>query len=85
MQTRSSEYFAQLGGEPANVTILDRSPVVPAPPPLTDRFAPFLRVGLGLLAGVGLAFLAHYLDPVVRRREEIETLGLPIIAAIPRH
>lgn len=85
MGTRSSEYFAQLGGEPAHVSILDRSPVVPSPPPITDRFAPFVRIGLGLLAGVGLAFLAHYLDPVVRRREEVETLGLPIIAAIPKH
>lgn len=84
MQTRSAEYFGQLGGEPAQVTILDRSTVVPAAPPLTDRFAPFVRIGLGLLAGIGLAFLAHYLDPIVRRREEIETLGLPVIATIPK-
>ena len=85
LQTQSQRYYAQLGGEPAAVTIIDRSPVVAAPPPLTDRFAPFVRIGLGLLAGVGLAFLAHYLDPMVRRREEIETLGLPVVAAIPKH
>lgn len=85
LQTQSHRYYAQLGGEPATVTILHQSPVTAAPPPLTDRFAPFMRIGLGLLAGIGLAFLAHYLDPVIRRREEIETLGLPVIATIPKH
>lgn len=84
LQTRSQVYYGQLGGEPANVTLIDRSAVVPAPPPLADRFGPFIRSGLGLLAGIGLAFLAHYLDPVVRRREEVEALGLPVIAAIPK-
>jgi capsular polysaccharide biosynthesis protein len=85
LQTRSNAYFAQLGGAPAAVTILDQSPAVPAPPPLVDRYAPFLRVGLGLLAGIGLALLAHYLDPVVRQREELESLGLPVIASIPKY
>jgi capsular polysaccharide biosynthesis protein len=84
LQTRSQDYFAQLGGEPAAVTILERSPIVPASPPLTDRYAPFIRIGLGLLAGIGLAILAHYLDPVVRQREEVESLGLPVIATIPK-
>lgn len=84
LQTRSDAYFAQLGGEPAAVTILDQSPAVSAPPPLVDRYGPFLRVGLGLLAGIGLALLAHYVDPVVRRREDVEALGLPVIATIPK-
>jgi len=44
-----------------------------------------LRLGLGLLAGIGLAFLAEYLDPTLRQREQVEALGLPIIASIPRH
>lgn len=83
LQTRSDAYFAQLGGEPAAVTILDQSPAVAAPP-LVDRYGPLLRVGLGLLAGIGLALLAHYVDPVVRRREDVEALGLPVIATIPK-
>jgi capsular polysaccharide biosynthesis protein len=84
LQTRSAAYFAQLGGTPAAVTILSRSPVTAAPPPLTDRFGPFIRIGIGLLAGVALAFLAHYLDPMLRRREDVEALGLPVIASIPK-
>jgi hypothetical protein len=84
LSTRSEAYFAQLGGQPASVTILGQTPVTPAPPPLTDRFGALIRVGLGLVAGVGLAFLAHYLDPVLRRREDVESLGLPVVGVIPR-
>lgn len=84
LQTRPQEYYAQLGGEPAAVSILDQSPVAAAPPALTDRFAPFLRIGLGLLAGIGLAVLAHYLDPFIRRRDDVEAIGLRVIASIPR-
>ncbi len=84
LSTRSQAYFAQLGGQPAQVTILGQSPVTAAPPPLADRFGALIRVGLGLLAGIGLAFLAHYLDPMLRRREDVESLGIPVIGAIPR-
>lgn len=84
LSTRSQAYFAQLGGAPAAVTILGQTPVTPAPPALTDRFGALIRVGLGLIAGVGLALLAHYLDPVLRRREDVEALGIPVVGAIPR-
>ena len=66
------------------MTVLGQTPVTPAPPPLTDRFGAVIRIGLGALAGIGLAFLAHYLDPFLRRREEVEALGLPVVGAIPR-
>lgn len=56
LSTRSQDYFAQLGGEPAVVTVLGQTPVTPALPPLVDRFGALIRVGLGLIAGVGLAF-----------------------------
>ncbi len=84
LRTRTQTYFPQLGDQPASVQILDDPRIVPVPPPLVNRFAPFLRVGLGLLIGIGLAFLVEYLDPTLRRREELESLGLPVIASIPR-
>jgi capsular polysaccharide biosynthesis protein len=44
-----------------------------------------LRTLIGLLVGVGLAFLVDYLDPTVRTREEAERLlELPIVGEIPR-
>ncbi len=84
LQSRNDSVFPQMGGEPAQVRVLNAPRVAPAPPPLTDRFAPLIRVALGLLAGIALAFLAHYLDPVLRGRDELESLGLPVVASIPR-
>lgn len=84
LQTRTIDYFPQVGSAPAAVTLLGQPVIAPAPPPLADRFGPVIRIGLGLLGGVALAFLAHYLDPTLRRREDVEALGLPVIAALPR-
>lgn len=81
---RNLAYFPQMGSAPAAVTILDEPHIVPESPPLANRFAPFIRIGLGLLAGIGLAFLAHYLDPTLRRREDVEQLGVPVIASLPK-
>lgn len=44
-----------------------------------------LRTVIGLLLGVALAFLLHYLDTRLRTREEAESaLQLPVLAEIPR-
>ena len=84
LTTRNQFYFPQMGSAAARVTILDTPVISAAPPSLTNRYEPFIRIGLGLLAGVGLALLAHYLDPTLRRREDVEALGLPVIATLPR-
>lgn len=84
LKNRAQAYFPQLGSEPAAVTILDTPQVVPAPPALANRFAPLIRLAVALLGGVLLAFLVEYLDPTLRRREQVEALGLPVIASIPR-
>jgi capsular polysaccharide biosynthesis protein len=43
-----------------------------------------LRILLALVAGLVVAFLLEYLDDTVRRREELEEMGLPVLVAIPR-
>jgi capsular polysaccharide biosynthesis protein len=44
-----------------------------------------LRTIIGLLAGVGLAFLIDYVDPSVRTRQEAERLlQTPVLGEIPR-
>ena len=62
-------------------------------PPVTHRantlFGLISEIGLrtliGLLVGLGLAFLVDYLDPSVRTREEAERLlALPVLGEIPR-
>ena len=84
LKTRNRDYFPQVGAAPASVTVLSEPVIVPAPPPLADRFGPVIRVGLGFLAGLALAFLAHTIDPMLRRREEVESLGLKVIGTLPR-
>jgi capsular polysaccharide biosynthesis protein len=85
LETRSQEYFPHLGDTPAEVIVLDLPVVVAAPPPLTNRFAPLLQVGVALLGGLLLAFLFEYLDPTLRRPEEVTTQGIAVLASIPRH
>lgn len=44
-----------------------------------------LRTLIGLIIGLGLAFLVDYVDPSIRTRGEAESLlGLPVVGAIPR-
>ena len=84
LQTRNQDYFPQLGDAPAQVTLLDTPRIAPASVSLPNRFAPFIKLALGVLVGVGLAFLVEYLDPTLRSREDLEALGLPVIAGIPK-
>jgi hypothetical protein len=84
MQQRAPAYFPQMGREAAIVIPLDEPSVAPIPPPLLDRFGPLIRVGVGVGIGLGLAFLVDYLDPTVRERSELESLGLSVLAEIPR-
>jgi capsular polysaccharide biosynthesis protein len=84
LQTRNADVFPQLGGQPATVTPLDQPSVGPVPPSLRVRYDWLLKVGLGLVVGLALALVAHYLDPRVMEKDELERLGLQVIAEIPR-
>lgn len=85
LQNRNQDYFPQLGGQPADVEILDDPQIAPLPPPLTDRFSGIVRLGLALIAGLGLAFLIEYLDPTLHAQTDLEALGLKVMASIPKH
>ena len=74
----------QLGGETAVLTQLDDVVVTPISAGVRSQLDLPLRVALGLVTGVGLALLAHYLDPAVRDRAEVERAGLSVLAEIPK-
>lgn len=83
LQTRNQDYFPQFAAEPVKVVPLDTVDVVEIAPPITARLGPLVRILLGAVAGVGLAVLAEYLDPTIHARQDIEALGLSVIAEIP--
>ncbi len=78
-------YFPQLEGLDPAVRLLDSPEPFPLPPSLrAQMLGPAVRLGLALAVGIGLALAWHYFDPTVRDPEELETLGIPVLARIPK-
>ena len=84
LQTRNASVFPQNGPRGASVTALDGAVVAQMPPSLRARLDLPLRLGLALGVGVVLALLAHYLDPMIRERRDVEALGWSILGEIPK-
>lgn len=85
MEEDSPQYITQLGTPGALIKIIDM-PTPPAanPPSLTQKLELPVRLLLALAAGLVLAFLLDYLDDSVRSRAELEALGLPVLAEVPK-
>ena len=84
LQEQNAEVFPQLGGQAAVVTPLDSPAPGAVPPSLRAQLELPLKIGLGLAVGMALAFAAHYLDPFVREKDELERIGLRVIAEMPK-
>lgn len=84
LQTRNAAYFPHLGGQNADVTIVDAPVIVPNPPPLPDRFGPIIQLGLAFFFGLILAFIAAYTDPYIRDENELKSNGFQVLAKVPR-
>ena len=84
LQNTARNYFPQFAEASAAVSLLDAPTITPAPVPLGQRLAPLLRIALGLVAGSILVLAAHTFDPSLRTREDLEMLGLPVLATLPR-
>jgi hypothetical protein len=84
LMEQNSEGLPQLGGEQAEFVQLDEPLVNPVPAGILDQLELPLRITLAIGAGVGLAFLVEYLDPTVRDREEVESMGIAVVGEIPR-
>lgn len=77
-------YFGRLGLEQPQVTLFDGPGVSAVPPSLTERLDLPVRLLLALLAGITLAFLLNYLDDSIRGRQELEGMGIRVLAEVPR-
>ena len=68
-----------------NISVVDEAKVPGWPYKPSLRMNALLALVLGLLGGVGLAFLFEHLDDTFRRPEELEKLlGLPVLGVIPK-
>lgn len=68
-----------------NISVVDEAKVPGGPYKPNLRMNALLALVLGLLGGVGLAFLFEHLDDTFRRPEELEKLlGLPVLGVIPK-
>ncbi|MBI4630733.1 MAG: hypothetical protein HY740_03280 [Chloroflexi bacterium] len=85
LQTRNASVFPQLGKSNAVVTPLDVPSIGSSSVGLRDSLDLPIRLLLGVAVGLACAFLAHYLDPFVRERKDVEATNLQVLAEIPKH
>lgn len=81
----ASDLVGPLGDAHPVLRLIDPPVVVPAGRGLRDKLEIPIRLGLALLAGVAGAFLIDYLDRSVRGADELEAMGISVLAQIPRH
>jgi len=83
MQEKYEESRITEVGQLGKVRIVDpaRPPLYPVKP--KKKLNLILAGIIGLMLGVGIAFVIEYMDNSVRGPEEVERLGLPLLGTIP--
>ena len=83
LSNRSQTYFPQLGGEAAQVTILEQPAITATPPSIVTRLAPFIRLAVALFIGLAIAIFAECIDPTIYHQNDLRRLGMPLLGSIP--
>lgn len=84
LDQRNAEFLAQLGSENAVIHVIDPPAVGLVGASLRERLDLPMRMALALVAAVALAFLWDYVDDSVRDVRDLERLGMPLLAKLPR-
>ena len=78
-------YMDMFSAQQPRVTVIDPPRLIVQPGVRRGALDVGVRTLLGLIVGLALAFLLHYLDDTLHDRAEAERLtGLPVLAEIPR-
>jgi hypothetical protein len=85
LNQEAEELVGPLGRARPVLRLIDPPVVVPVGRSLKDKLDIPIRLGLALLAGIAGAFLLDYIDTSVRTHDEVEAMGISVLAQIPRH
>jgi capsular polysaccharide biosynthesis protein len=77
-------YMEMFTAQQPRVTVIDPPRLIVQPGVRRGALDVGVRTMLGLVVGLALAFLLHYLDDTIRGRDDLEAMGLPVLAEIPR-
>jgi len=80
----ADKYFRQLATVRTEITVIEGPLVEPTSLTLFQRLDLPLRIFLSLFAGLTIILLLDYLDSSVRNRKELEAMGFPVLAEIPK-
>ena len=84
LQEDAPRFMPRLFAQNGAAYLINRGGVSEIGASLRQKLELPLRLLIALAAGIGLAFLAHYLDDRIRSRDDLDGLGLPVIGEIPR-
>lgn len=86
MEQDSPRYLTEMDAPGQAVLTLIDQPSAPAANPrsLTERLQIPIRLVLALAAGLALVFVLDYLDDSVRDKAELEAMGIPVLAELPK-
>ncbi|MEA3336963.1 MAG: hypothetical protein U9R25_13710 [Chloroflexota bacterium] len=85
IEEEAADFMPRLFAQNGAAYLINRGGIGEVGPGLSDRLDLPLRLLIALAAGIALAFLVDYLDDRVRDESDVESLGLPVIAEIPKH
>jgi capsular polysaccharide biosynthesis protein len=78
------KYLEMFSAQQPRVVTIDAPRLIVQPGVRRGAFDVAVRTLLGLVVGIALAFLLHYLDDTIRDRADLErALGLPVMAELP--
>jgi capsular polysaccharide biosynthesis protein len=76
-------YFSRLEMKGPQITLFDGPNVGVVPASLSQLLDLPVRLVLAAVAGIALCFLLDYLDDSLRGREDLEALGISVLAEVP--